>query len=304
MDPRFETVQSDINSSFRCLHFRCRSFAEDHTWHYHPEYELTWVIRSEGTRFIGDSIRRYDYCDLVLVGPNLPHCWHNEPRFGNAEEPELIVAQFRGDCFGSDLLSLREAAPIRRLLELATCGIHFRGPVVSRVGELMRTMVEATGMNRLLRLIETLDALAGCQTYDTLASADYHHNNEINPVTRRRVEIVHQFVRDNLGGEICQAQIASALGLGPPAFSRFFRAATGQTFVGFVNLLRISEACRLLSDERLSVTVIAMECGYRNISNFNRQFLAVKGMNPSDYRERVRRLSAHAQDWPRLRAVS
>ena len=304
MDPRFEAVQSDINSSFRCQHFTCRSFAENHTWHYHPEYELTWIIRSEGTRFIGDSIQRFDRGDLVLVGPNLPHCWHNEPRVGAMDEPELVVVQFKSDCCGADLFSLPEAAPIRRMLDLAACGIHFAGAGVARVGELMREMVDATGMERLLRLIETLHALASCSMYTLLASADYHSNNEINPVTRRRIEIVHQYVRDNLDGDICQAEIANVLGLGPPAFSRFFRAATGQTFVGFVNLLRVSEACRLLSDERLNITVVAMECGYRNISNFNRQFLALKGMNPSDYRERVRRLSAHALEWPRLRAVS
>src|SRR5215469_13654583 len=91
MEPRFEAVASDEDSSFRCLHFACDRFADDHAWHYHPEYELTWIIRSQGVRFVGDSIQTYGPGDLVLVGPNLPHCWQNE---ADGPGPELIVIQF------------------------------------------------------------------------------------------------------------------------------------------------------------------------------------------------------------------
>jgi transcriptional regulator GlxA family with amidase domain len=165
----------------------------------------------------------------------------------------------------------------------------------------MRAMVDAAGMARIVKLIEILDVLASCHSYSLLASADYHFSNEINPVNRQRIETVHQYVRKNLSSDIKQAELAMMVGLKPPAFSRFFRAATGQTFVGFINLLRVNEACRLLCDSRLSVTTIAMECGYRNISNFNRQFLAVKGLNPTRYRDLVRRRDEHALDWPRLK---
>jgi transcriptional regulator GlxA family with amidase domain len=172
---------------------------------------------------------------------------------------------------------------------------------VQHIGKLMRAMVDAAGMARIVKLIEILDVLASCHSYSLLASADYHFSNEINPVNRQRIETVHQYVRKNLSSDIKQAELAMMVGLKPPAFSRFFRAATGQTFVGFINLLRVNEACRLLCDSRLSVTTIAMECGYRNISNFNRQFLAVKGLNPTRYRDLVRRRDEHALDWPRLK---
>ena len=147
-------------------------------------------------------------------------------------------------------------------------------------------------------------ACCDCSTFSTccrnagptqLAASDYRLNNDITPINRHRIEIVHRYVRESLELEISQAEIAERLGMTAPSFSRFFRAATGQTFVDFVNILRVHKACRMLGGGVASITEIAMDCGYRNISNFNRQFRALKGMNPSEYREHARLLSERAR---------
>lgn len=303
MDPMFETVHSDVDSSFRYLHFSCAHLADDHAWHYHPEFELTWVVRSAGTRFVGDHIARYYAGDLVLLSPNLPHCWHNETPEPGGDQPELFVAQFNPESFGAGFLSLREAAPIARLLESANCGLQFTGPVVGQVGRLMRRMETLRGMGRLLCFLEVLNTLAECKQATALATHDYPLHNDINPVNRRRVELVHRFVRERLSGDISQAEIANALKLSAPAFSRFFRAATGKTFVAFVNTLRINEACRLLHDTTQSITEIAMACGYNNVSNFNRQFLALQGINPSRYRSCVQGQSQRQLHYLHMKAA-
>jgi AraC-like DNA-binding protein/mannose-6-phosphate isomerase-like protein (cupin superfamily) len=289
MDPRFETVQPNESSSFRSIHFSCNSFAEDHTWHYHPELELTWIIRSAGTRFIGDNIEAYQPSDLVLVGANLPHCWHNEGR----DKPELIVLQFRPDAFGSNFIDLPEAARIRAMFDLAQRGLHVFGRTASRVSTLMQDVVDRKGMERLIGLLEILNTLAHSAELRPLASADYQINNDITEANRQRIEFVHRYVRENLHRDLSQAEVAQRVGLTASAFSRFFRKATGQTFVGFVNLLRINEVCRRLMAGTMSITDIAMSCGYNNIANFNRQFLAQKGMNPTKFRAYRERLLEH-----------
>lgn len=288
MDPRFEAVCTDDDSSFRGLHFACTRLSDDHAWHYHPEYELTWVIRSEGTRFVGDSIQDYAAGDLVLVGPDLPHCWHNDAGYEGAQDPELIVIQFGKGAFGDGFLDLPEAAPVARLLAAAVSGLHFSGPVTNRVGELLRALMAQRGLVRTARLIEVLSVLAASTDVTPLATPEYHLNGDMNPVSRQRIERVHRYVRDNLDGDISQAEIASSLGLSSPAFSRFFKSVTGKTFVSFVNILRVDQACRMLQDPSINITEVAMSCGYHNISNFNRQFLAIKAMNPTDYRQRFR----------------
>jgi AraC-like DNA-binding protein/mannose-6-phosphate isomerase-like protein (cupin superfamily) len=297
MEPRFETVEVDAASSFRSMWFTCENFAGDHTWHYHPEFELTWVIRSHGTRFIGDNIEPYRAGDLVLVGPDLPHCWHDESEGG--ESPEAVVVQFRPETFGRDFLDLPEFEPIKRLFRASKCGLHVDGETALRVQELLRALFEKKGIARLIGLLDILRVLAESETdLRYLASADYHITNDITELNRQRVELIHRYVRQNLASDINQADVAKLVGLTPPAFSRFFRRATGQTFVGFVNILRINEVCRTMTESSECITNIAMNCGYNNIANFNRQFLALKGMNPSQFRERHLRLKQTAIQLP------
>src|SRR5690348_11395544 len=114
MEPKFETVEADAASSFRSMWFTCSSLSEDHTWHYHPEFELVWIVRSHGTRFVGDNIEPFEAGDVVLVGPNLPHCWHDE-REVNEPGPEVVVVQFRPEMIGADLLDLPEFEAVKRL---------------------------------------------------------------------------------------------------------------------------------------------------------------------------------------------
>jgi AraC-like DNA-binding protein len=293
MEPQFENVQTDSESSLCSLWFACASLANDHTWHYHPEFELTWVVRSEGTRFVGDSIEQYRENDLVLLGPNLPHCWHdgNEHRSDDLRS-EAVVLQFRPESFGSDFLGLPELAPINKLFRASKCGLHIQGKTAERVQVLMKGIFQKTGLTRLMGLLEILQLLAQSpHDLRSLASADYHITNDITEANRQRIGRIHRYVRDNLGRDVSQAEIASLVGLTPPAFSRFFRRATGQTFVGFVNILRISEVCRALMESDESITDIAMRCGYNNIANFNRKFLTLKGMNPTQFREQRNRLT-------------
>lgn len=287
MEPRLETVLTDIGSSFRCLDFTCPDFASDHTWHYHPEFELVWVGASEGTRFVGDSIQRYGPGDLVLLGPYVPHRWLDDPVGGARRELTVIGAQFKPDCLGADFFELCEARPVADLLRRAAGGLAFAADVSTRMGPLLQSLAHASGLRRLARLIDLLDALSAAPS-EPLATDQYRYENEINLVGRRRLDRVYRYIRENIDDAICQAEIAGQLGMSAPAFSRFFKGVTGRTFVGFVSVVRVHEACRKLSAGDDSITHIALACGFQNLSNFNRQFLALKEMTPSEFRRRAR----------------
>jgi len=294
MNPMFEPVAPEPDSSLRCLHFSCRHFSENHTWHYHPEYELAYVVASHGLRYVGDSIQPHQPGDLVLLGPNLPHCWSDEKDSQScAVPPELVVIQFNRESFGDGFLSLPEARPLQHLLHMADTGLHFVGGLAERAGALTRVAANEHGLDRLIRTLETLNLLTGCTTASPLASREYCAKPDGGPDSRAQIGSVCNYIRENLAMDISQAQTAANLGLSPTAFSRLFKSATGRTFVGFVNTLRINEACRLLDASTSAIIEIAMSCGYNNISNFNRQFLAVKGMSPSEFRQHTKRKSEH-----------
>jgi AraC-like DNA-binding protein len=165
----------------------------------------------------------------------------------------------------------------------------------------MRAAVQQTGLDRLLRLLEILNLLARRRTCSPIATPEYRLTSSISPINQQRLEKTRRYIGENLAGEIRQADIAQTLALSPPAFSRFFQNATGKTFVTFVNTLRINEACRRLMNTALPVTEIAMACGYNNVSNFNRQFLALKGMSPTVYRRYARQKSERQSNYAQMR---
>ena len=258
MNPMFEAVPPEPDSSLRCLHFSCRHFSENHTWHYHPEYELAYVVASRGLRFVGDSIQPYQSGDLVLLGPNLPHCWSDEgdPQCC-AASPELVVIQFNRESFGDGFLSLPEARPLKHLLHMADTGLHFAGRLAERAGALTRAAANEHGLVRLIRTLETLNLLTRCTTVNSLATREYRAILNGNPVLRARIDSICSYIRENLAMDISQAQTAAKLGLSPATFSRLFKSATGRTFVSFVNTLRVNEACRHLDASTSAIIEIA-----------------------------------------------
>jgi len=80
---------------------------------------------------------------------------------------------------------------------------------------------------------------------------------------------------------------AGQLGMSESRFSRFFRRATGNTFVDFVNRVRINRACQLLMESDRYITQICYDVGFNNVANFNRRFREIKGMTPSEFRHQA-----------------
>jgi AraC-like DNA-binding protein len=292
-DPKFECVVAQEQSSFRCVHRSCTAFETEHPWHFHPAFELTWIIQSHGTRYMGDSIERYEPGDLALVGPNLPHCWRNDAGPSGAATPEWIIAQFDPACFGSGFLDLTEAQDIRTLLDEAQCGVMFGQDAVDAIGPLFHDMVQRSGMARLIGLIDILDRLSQCPR-TMLADPGYHRSNQVDQILVERLNRVQLYISENLTEEISQSMIADRLGMTPSAFSKFFRAATGRTFMSMVKLLRINEACRLLATGTERITDVALSCGYQHTSHFDQHFRELKHMSPREYRREMNAL-AHSQ---------
>lgn len=287
MEPTFENVQTNEGSSFCCFKVKCHDLNEDHGWHFHPEYELIWNISGKGTRFVGDSVDNYLPGDMVLIGPNVPHCWQNGlSKF--THDAELMVIQFKASCFGEVFLQLPEASLINRLLVNASKGLAITGKTAESIAKKMLFLSQQHNMDRLLSLIKIIDQIARSDELNVLTTPDYDLHSDINNTNLRRIENIYSYVRKNLAEDINQTEIASRVGLTTQGFSRFFKKYTGLTFVKFVNTLRVNEACRLLVRENYDVTQIAYMCGYQNISNFNRRFQELKGLTPSDFRNGYR----------------
>ena len=279
MDPQFETVQLEGDSSIRSLHFGCDAFQNDHTWHYHEECELSFIVKGRGTRFVGDSVEPFGPGDLVFLGPNLPHCWVSD---NDHRDNEMQVLQFHLNCLGDEFFQTPEAHLVRKMIAQGARGIHFIGADRDQIVELLNSVENSSGLQRLATFLQLLDKLSRSDA-TTLLTSDVFETDR-SQFHSARLHKVMVFVRDNLNKEIKQTDVAELVSMTPQSFSRFFKASTGRTFVSFVNLMRITEACRLLTSGEQDIMDIAYQCGYANLSNFNRRFAEIKHLTPSEYR--------------------
>ncbi len=285
MNPFLESLAPTAQASFIWRRFALPAFT--YGWHFHPEIELTLILRGQGKRFIGDDIANFRPGDLCLLGENLPHTWLSDlPHATEPDAAESIVIQFRLDCFGDDFFSRPEMVAISRLLSAASQGLHFSDAVSAVIAPEMVAMGAAPPFGRMVKLLAILEQLTHVKDAKPLSSRGFAPS--ISEGDTSRIDDVSRFILEHLDEPLKIEAAADVAHLSPSAFSRFFKRATGKTFVRYVNELRVARACRRLTETEDSIASIAFDAGFGNLANFNRRFKEIKGTRPREFRSHFR----------------
>ena len=260
-------------------------------WHFHKEYELHLIIASSGTAFIGDYIGSFYPYSLFLTGPNLPHNWISQVAEGEVVDKRDMLVNFTDETLENAATVFPELNALNPLLERARFGIQFHcSRTINESADLLQRIAETRGASRLGHFFVLMELLATCEDYHLLSGAPIR--SEADEHTLDRTNKALNFIFERYTSELTLEEAAEHLGMTPTYFSRFFRKATGRCFIEFVNSLRISKSCELLSQSEKAVTDVCFESGFNNISNFNRRFQQMKGMTPTHYRRlTVKRLT-------------
>jgi AraC-like DNA-binding protein len=286
MFARFEKVRS-ATGSFTAYERCVREFAFN--WHYHPEFELTLIVDSNGQRMVGDSICDYRAGDLVLLGPNLPHSYRSWPSSSKgSRRHRAIVIQFRRECCGDHFFELPEMRLVAQMLERSAIGLAFGETETGRrVASRLKKLPSLRPTERLMSFLSVLVDLAG------ESGASFLSTQTLLPLChveeQRRIDRICSYLHERLDKEVDFPQLAQTVHMSQAALCRFFRRATGRTMTTYVNQLRIGAATQLLMNSDLSVLEIGFRVGFGNYSNFNRQFKSMKGVTPFTLRREFRR---------------
>jgi AraC-like DNA-binding protein len=275
MRAQFEDVRWTENESFLVRAYDLPRFAVP--WHFHPEFELTLILEGSGDRCVGDHLEPFAAGDLVLIGPNLPHYWHSHassdaPPKGKARA-RAIVVQLRQDSLG------------KRFFDLPETDLAFDSTAVATVSREMQRLLKLTGTQRLLGLLSILQHLADASPR-ARALASEHYLPDCDHRTADRVRKVYQFLYSHLSEPIGLDDVARVAGMSSAAFCRYCRRVTGRTLTRLVAELRVTQACKLLTDTDQSISEVAFASGFQSISNFNRVFHQLRGENPMTFRRK------------------
>lgn len=253
-------------------------------WHYHKEIEFMFVIKSKGTRFVGDSIQPFFDGDMVMVGSNVPHFWQNDEIYFQGRDDihaEVILIQFLENFMG-EALELPEMLHIRRMFKDALHGIQFTGDTRDRAATMLRSIVMENGVNKIVELLQLLDMLARSGRYRLLSELPYQ---SVPNYSSERIQLVCSYLLKHYKSPVALAEVAKLANMTEKAFCRFFKKSTQKTLVQFITELRISHACKLLLTQNYQIGEVCYESGFGNLSNFNRVFKRITGQTPRQYQQ-------------------
>lgn len=280
MKPIFKKVDSKSEEAFVA---RIDEFAQFYNkWHFHPELELTHIVKGRGTRFVGDNIEFFQDGDLILVGSNLPHVWKNQNK-----ESELSVArvvQFLPNFMGEDILKLVEFKNIQKLLIKSSFGLKIEGEVkVLILGYLNKLFKTEDPLERIILIIKMLDCLGTSD--ETIPISKSLFLVELDKQNKDRLNRVIDYTITNFASKIMLEDVASISNMSVSNFCKFFKVRVKKTYVQYLTEVRIGMSCKMLIENQLSINRIAYDSGFVNISNFNRAFKINKNMTPFSYRK-------------------
>ncbi|WP_282133050.1 AraC family transcriptional regulator [Cellulophaga baltica] len=284
MKAEFEKIRVTNNSSFSAFVYESDEF--DAPWHFHPEFELTYILKGEGVRYVGNSVQQFEAGDFVLLGSNLPHCWKNTSE--DATYVKSIVIQWDANLLGVGWLEKREFYSIKKLLERASEGIHFNAIVAAKMTSKLEEVLTKDPLEKLLSFLKVLKEISEITSYNLLVTPGF--TPILNSKTNHRIDVIQDFVANNYTKKIKLEDIAGTLAMGNEAFCRFFKKSHSKSFFTYLNEYRINIACKLLIESKKQVSQIAYECGYESLPFFYRQFDRYMNCSPLSFRKQYLKL--------------
>lgn len=256
--------------------------------HNHAVYELNYVEHAAGVRrIVGDSTEVIGDFDLVLItSADLEHVW--EQNICQSENIREITIQFDFNMSEDDLLGRNPFESIRRMMNEAKKGLCFPLKAVMKVYPMLDKLSSIKdGFYAFAQFMSILYELSLCEGARTLATSSYAKISVEDD--SRRILKVKNYINKYYMDEIRLATMADMAGMSPSAFSRFFKLHTGRNLIDYIIDIRLGYASRMLVDTAESISKISFECGFNNLSNFNRVFKRKKGCSPSEFRENYRK---------------
>lgn len=254
-------------------------------FHFHEACQMTYIVKSEGKRIIGDSVDRFHYDELTFLGSNIPHVWHNDKKDNEEEYAKSLALYIDPDALVDSCKKLFDIKKLESFLNLSKRGLLFYGASKENLKTKLYEIIDANEIKKSILLLEILELLIHTTEFHCLSSSGYTHNYQ--PEDTGRIDRVFKYVFDNFRDDILLDEVSEMCSMSKHAFCRYFKSRTQKTFIEFVHEVRVSEASKLIAINHDQINHIAYQCGFNSLSHFNKIFKQIKGVTPSQYKAEI-----------------
>ncbi|MCL8006929.1 AraC family transcriptional regulator [Gelidibacter japonicus] len=249
--------------------------------HQHEEIQLSYIIEGEGKLIVGDTINFYKPDDILVIGSHLPHLLKSDTSVGG--KSKMLSLFFSKKAFGKRFFEMEETKALQSFFTRATHGFKVVSEKEAMI-QLFLRLKTSQKLDQFLILLELLKLASTCE-YKSLSSFIY--DKQYSDYEGNRMRNIFEFTMSNFNTNITLEAVSEKANMTKNAFCKYFKKRTNKTYFQFLTELRVEHATKLLlSKNKLTVAEIAYESGFKNISNFNRQFKDIKKSTPSDFRKK------------------
>jgi len=248
--------------------------------HFHSTYEVFYLMSGKREFFVKDRTLEISEGEIMIIAPNILHRTTNtvfpkhERLIVNIHEDHFMPADSRSDTGILQMLFERDFTLIK-------CPPQDRPAVDALAGQIIREVRGRQPGFELFAQSLTLQLLIFCCR---LAKQNQAASQEhASPMHERIFEVV-RYINSHYMEELSLHLLAGKFYVSPYYLSRFFKEATGFTFVEYLNNVRVKEAKKLLMRSTMKVNLIARKVGFGSVTHFGRVFKQVTGNKPLYYR--------------------
>ena len=275
-----EAIQPLQRDSFLVREFGPEGFAAP--FHFHPEYEITYITGGKGKRFVGNNMTGFSPGDLVLIGTTLPHCWKLDEE-ANAVAGSMVV-QFSPGFMGDPFFHSPGLGLIQKMLSKSAAGIRFIGKINESVKKQIDVLLaDNDPFRRLIGLLEILNMLANTRNYSLLDKNKLTITSDDSGY--EKINRVYAYLVDNFQNHISLEAVSQTINMTPNAFCKYFKKITRKTFMEAVIDFRINYATQQLVETDKSIAQVCFDSGFRDMSHFYKMFTSRMKMSPLSYRK-------------------
>ncbi|WP_067146514.1 AraC family transcriptional regulator [Pseudotamlana agarivorans] len=284
MKAQFEKIPKIQNTSVHAFVYDGATFTAP--WHFHPEFELTFIEKGEGIRYVANSVEPFTPGDMVLLGSNLPHCWKEDLVDDNGVKS--LVFQWDDHLLGENWIEKKEFYNIKELLIRSARGIKFSPMLSPKFHSDLNRIINLPPFEKLMAFVGVLQKLALTTDYHFLGNE--HFASDLNTKTNARIDKVYNYIHNHYSNKIVLHDVANLVSMGEEAFCRFFKKSLNKSLFAFINEYRVTMVCKQLIETNKQVKQIAYNCGFESLPFFYKQFQKYKGCSPLSFRKHYRKL--------------
>jgi len=253
--------------------------------HRHGEIQITLIQKGEGTLVVGDKTHNFSANEVYVIGANIPHVFKSAPSYfheKNKEQVHALTIFFNPKGKLSTLFNLPELNDVHSFFTNNYSGFRIPPHSFAAVSGRILSIKYTSQLEQLLQFFELLKSLYTLKNLSPLSSINERSVHADYDV--KRMGSIYSYISKHFNEDITLDSIASKAYMTAPAFCRHFKKHTGVTFIAYLNKVRVNEVRKMLNSGTYeSVANAALNCGFTNITNFNRVFKSITGQSPSLY---------------------